>query len=98
MEIDKNEFTAMVVAERIQRIIYGSGRDTSVFEEVDSEQLSKLLTALYVGALQDAIDHKEVSDSIIETMGLGGTDSPVLRIGMYRPDGIFRLPLEAEVM
>ena len=98
MAIDKNEFTSMVVAERIQRIIYGSGRDTSVFEEVDSEQLSKLLTSLYVGALQDAIDHKEVSESIIETMGLGGNESPVLTIGMYRPDGIFRQPLEVEVM
>lgn len=96
--MDKKTIVAMVVAERIQRIIYGSGRDTSVFEEVDSEQLSKLLTSLYVGALQDAIDHKEVSESIIETMGIGGNDCPVLKIGMYRPDGIFRLPLDGEVM
>lgn len=94
MAIDKNGFTAMVVAERIQRILYESGRDVSAFEEIDSDQLSKVLTTVYIGALQDAIDHKEVSESIIEATGLSCVDSPVFKIGMYRPDGIFRLPLD----
>lgn len=87
------DLTALLLAERLQRIIYNSGLDLGGLLAADNKQLSKLLTAVYVGAVQDTQDFPEVSGLIamVTADSCFCLEPVVFDTGLYKADtGLYR--------
>ena len=85
------DLTALLLAERIQRIIYNSGLDLKGLEEADKEQLSKLLSSVYVGAVQDTQDFPETSNLLVKVTTDSCLEPTVFDTGLYKAEtGLYR--------
>lgn len=83
----------LLLAERIQRIIYDSNLDLEGLEAADKEQLSKILSSVYVGAVRDTQDFPETSNLLAEGIVDSGfcLEPVVFDTGLYNAEtGLYR--------